>query len=67
MATADTLPPTGALPTVPPIRWSLTRFLRQRVAARRRLPTTVARPALPCPRRFGNSYLWPDGTWTHCG
>ena len=53
-----------------PLLWPLLHVLaRTRTApGRLRRPgsadaTSDRRP----PRRFGDSYLWPDGTWTHSG
>lgn len=47
---------------------------RFRALARRSwLPKRTHQPAapktqlLPTPQRFGDSYLWPDGSWTQSG
>jgi hypothetical protein len=61
---------THAAPTEP-LLWPLLRVLARAHAALRsprpQSGTADAAPYPGLPQRFGNSYLWPDGTWTHSG
>jgi hypothetical protein len=61
---------TGPAP-VAPLLWPLLRVLaRTRPAprsARQRPGSADAAPGPWLPLRFGDSYRWPDGTWTHSG
>jgi hypothetical protein len=55
-ATAVTVP-VGRIP-------ALLRLRSMSHRDRRRAPVVLL---TSMPTRFGKSYRWPDGTWTHCG
>jgi hypothetical protein len=67
---SSTVRTTGPAPAAP-LLWPLVRVLaRTRPAPptpRQRHGSTDAGPDPRMPLRFGDSYRWPDGTWTHSG
>jgi hypothetical protein len=58
-------------PAAGPLLWPLLRVLaRTRPAPRSPLKRPGSADAAPDPQlplRFGDSYRWPDGTWTYSG
>jgi len=46
---------------------ALSARLRGAIARGRARRTRSGVPRGPVPRRFGDAYRWPDGTWTQSG
>lgn len=60
MTTAPILAPTVVGQRLPA-------WLRGSLARRRARRATPFSAQVALPTRFGHSYRWPDGTWTHSG
>jgi hypothetical protein len=66
-STTHTTGPAPAAPLLSPLLDVLARTRYAAQSPRRRPGSADAVPDPRLPMRFGDSYRWPDGTWTHSG